>query len=359
MTHQTKKIVLASITVIIATGLLALNPSIIGYAQGQMYGNYEYGYDNNYPKKSSPGDIQKINCVNSNINVNGIDITKIPEDTTATAAANEGIEAADASNSQNGNDFDKINFDRNLVNICVNVNDNEQQVSPPETTLTVAKKIVCTDEIEGDCEDLLSTTIDESDFLFQVTGNNPNPSEQFPSSTSGTVVTLDPGDYQVIEDFGQYITDIIAWLQSPDHNDPPRQAALIVSYTGDCDEDSGGFITRGTIAAGQTQTCTATNSITIKEVTCDECFTRNLNDDDQASLLTAISGLTSGQITTFEQLCEEFSEAVAAGDEDTLQQLSNLLENAFNQAQLTDQFNTVFDCLNDVFNDAIPPPTIV
>ena len=48
----------------------------------------DYGYDNNYyqddnrysydkhDQKSSHTDIQKIKCVNSNINVNGIDITQ-------------------------------------------------------------------------------------------------------------------------------------------------------------------------------------------------------------------------------------------------------------------------------------------
>ena len=102
-----------------------------------------YSYDKNHQKKSSHGDIQKISCVNSNINVNGIDITQIPEDATATAAANEGA-AADAANTQNGNGLaDKINFDRNLVNICVNVNANEQiRITEPETgSLTVNKQV--------------------------------------------------------------------------------------------------------------------------------------------------------------------------------------------------------------------------
>jgi hypothetical protein len=137
-------IVFASILgAILATSILALNPSTITSAGAQMYGdqygydsNYyqddnRYGYDNNHPKKSSHGDIQKINCVNSIINVNGVDIIQIPQDGTATAAAtaNEaGPEGtADAANTQNGNGLaDKINFDRNLVNVCVNNNDNEQ-----------------------------------------------------------------------------------------------------------------------------------------------------------------------------------------------------------------------------------------
>ena len=146
--NSNRMIVFASILgAILATGLLALNPSTITNAGAQMYGdqygydsNYyqddnRYGYDKNHQKKSSHTDIQKIKCVNSNINVNGVDITQIPQDDTATtAAANEGAAAADAANSQNGNGFDKINFDRNLVNICVNVNHNEQvKITPPPT----------------------------------------------------------------------------------------------------------------------------------------------------------------------------------------------------------------------------------
>jgi hypothetical protein len=38
-------------------------------------------YNNYYPEpKSSHTDIQKISCLNSNVNVNGIEITQIPQD---------------------------------------------------------------------------------------------------------------------------------------------------------------------------------------------------------------------------------------------------------------------------------------
>ena len=76
-----KKIVFASIMeAILATAIMALNTSImIGNAQVQKYDN-QYGYDNGYNSyyqdpKSSHVDIQKISCVNSYINVNGIDST--------------------------------------------------------------------------------------------------------------------------------------------------------------------------------------------------------------------------------------------------------------------------------------------
>ena len=73
-----------------------------------------------------------MKCVNSNINVNGIDITQITQDSVAGVAANEGV-AAYATNTQNGNGLYRINFDRNLVNTCVDVNENEQiKVSPAE-----------------------------------------------------------------------------------------------------------------------------------------------------------------------------------------------------------------------------------
>lgn len=70
--------------------------------------------------------IQKIKCVNSNVNVNGIEITEIPQngDVTTAEAANEGENALDSGNTQNG--LDEINFDKNLVNICANINLNEQ-----------------------------------------------------------------------------------------------------------------------------------------------------------------------------------------------------------------------------------------
>jgi len=152
-----RMIVFASIMgAILATGLLALNPSTVTNAQAMPYGSEDYddrhsygdqyGYDSNYyyqddnrysyDKKDSIsyGDIQKISCVNSNLNVNGIDITQIPEDGTATAeSANEGGTADAANTQQNGNGLDKINFDRNLVNICLNLNVNEQvKVSGPQ-----------------------------------------------------------------------------------------------------------------------------------------------------------------------------------------------------------------------------------
>jgi len=110
----------------------------IGNAQGQSYENsYQYGNDHYkvFPdqKKGSDVNVQKIKCINSNVNVNGIDITQIPQEPNGLAtAANEATNEDGVANTQNGNGFgDRINFDRNLVNICANVNSNDQTKVEP------------------------------------------------------------------------------------------------------------------------------------------------------------------------------------------------------------------------------------
>ena len=166
------------------------------------------------------------------MNVNGIDITEIPEDANTLAAANEAGEGPDGTNTQNGNGLgDRINFDRNLVNICINVNVNDQlKVSPP-------------------------------------TDGEPQPP------------------------------------------------------------------------------------------TCEECFTQNLQLEEINDLLTEWDVVSQTEGTTLQELCDIIADIVAVGNPQQLQLLSSNLAVAFLDATLTDaQFNTVLDCLNDIFNDAIPPP---
>jgi len=115
------KVVLASIMLAVAASLLTLNPSMITTAQAEPYGD-EYGYDK-HPEKTNVN-IQKIKCVNSNINVNGIDINRIPQDFATTNDFQENEAAVNGE--QNGNGVGGINFERNLVNICANLNFNNQ-----------------------------------------------------------------------------------------------------------------------------------------------------------------------------------------------------------------------------------------
>jgi len=131
-----EKVVFPSI-LLIASGLLTIGPSI--NTEAQIY-DFDFGNDHYKvypdPKKTSDVNVQKLKCVNSNINVNGIDITEVPQNPTALATANEGgaDETVEAANTQNDNSSGNgINFDRNLVNICANVDFNDQiKVSSPE-----------------------------------------------------------------------------------------------------------------------------------------------------------------------------------------------------------------------------------
>src|SRR5574339_1274520 len=110
------KVLLASIMLAIGASMLTLNPSMFTTAQAQPYGDgYGNGYDK-HPEKTNVN-IQKIKCINSNINVNGIDITQIPEET-ATTNDLQGTDAA-VNGEENGDGVGGINFNKNLVNICV------------------------------------------------------------------------------------------------------------------------------------------------------------------------------------------------------------------------------------------------
>jgi len=115
------KVVLASIMLAVAASLLTLNPSMITTAQAEPYGD-DYRYDKHTEKTNV--NIQKIKCVNSNINVNGIDINRIPQDFATTNDFQENEAAVNGE--QNGNGVGGINFERNLVNICANLNFNNQ-----------------------------------------------------------------------------------------------------------------------------------------------------------------------------------------------------------------------------------------
>ena len=160
--------------------------------------------------------------MNDNTNINGIDITEVPEDGTALAAANED----GASNAQNGNGFgDRINFERNLVNICANVNSNDQtKVEPPEPgTLTVNKQVFgcnnLSDSAIMDCQQFqdgslswlpcigssISNTafcrsLPASIFDIEVLDDQNIQIQQFVGSAQGTTIpNLQPGTYTVNE----------------------------------------------------------------------------------------------------------------------------------------------------------------
>jgi len=98
------------------------------------YKSYDEPYEKKFPfgkehdKDSKGVSIQKIKCVNSNVNINGIDIKKGPQPWAADAATAEALQGNDATEAnRNGLFGNGLNIDRNLVNICVNFNYNDQE----------------------------------------------------------------------------------------------------------------------------------------------------------------------------------------------------------------------------------------
>src|SRR5574339_205396 len=240
---------------------------------------YNYDHGNDHYKvysdlKSSDVKVQKIKYVNSNINVNGIDITEIPPDgtTAAEAAENEGGAGA---NSQNDKGLeDKINFDRNLVNVCANINDNEQTKisSPKDANLLVTKTVTCDDfsdesvpSVQQDVNPcpVLEATITEDQFVISVTGNNPVP-PQFQGSEGGQNVVMGAGFYTVTETSAASVAMDISTLEGNLGIDITGPTA---SFAEDCTQ-SDPLEATGTITAGQSQTCKITNHFIIEESQC-------------------------------------------------------------------------------------------
>lgn len=83
-------------------------------------------YANDKPHHTSVN-VQKLGCLNSNINVNGVNINQIPENG-ATSTDTQQLEGDATNGNTNGNGWldGGINIDRNLVNICANINLNGQ-----------------------------------------------------------------------------------------------------------------------------------------------------------------------------------------------------------------------------------------
>jgi len=83
-------------------------------------------YKNDHKKDSKYVSAHKIKCVNFNVNINGVNINHIPESTGAAAEAElQGENGATNGNGMFGDGG--INIDRNYLNLCLNVNVNEDE----------------------------------------------------------------------------------------------------------------------------------------------------------------------------------------------------------------------------------------
>ena len=78
--------------------------------------------------------------------------------------------------------------------------------------------------------------------------------------------------------------------------------------------------------------------------------------EEQTVVLTQLCSRSG--LTNFVELCEEISELVETQDEG-LQTLINVFAASIEEANLSlNQFDTVIDCLNEVFNGVIAEPDI-
>jgi hypothetical protein len=288
------------LAIVLVLGTIALSSSFMKDVTAQqelgINNNYEnhYGKDN-YKSKDSNVSIKKLNCNNINANLNNIDAsfgsqvdtngnTDDAADGEALAAL-EGNEAIAANGLGNSGDSDnnRVFVDRqnDFVFVCINNNDNvvvvdnkttPEEPEPTTGTLTVTKQFTCNEgqipnsisiqQAVSPCQ-VVEELINEDDYIINVEGNNPSPS-QFPGSSTGTDVTLGPGDYVITEPFPNTGIERILFTQFPN----------IVAigffgpvFTGDCTSETIGFLTRGigTIEAGESQTCNLSNSIIIEQ----------------------------------------------------------------------------------------------
>ncbi|MFB5600193.1 MAG: hypothetical protein ACE5SW_08215 [Nitrososphaeraceae archaeon] len=95
------------------------------------YPEYEDPYVKDYKKDPKSINVQKIKCVNSNANVNGIDINEFPPHEMLATEEAQATEDGAAEGNGNGLVSDNgLNIDRNLLNICADLNFNNQERIP-------------------------------------------------------------------------------------------------------------------------------------------------------------------------------------------------------------------------------------
>jgi hypothetical protein len=119
------------IAAVLVAGTFAMVSPLTVYAQ-------QYGQDSYYPSDPGMNDkshskIQKADCDNKNINVNGVDLTQrqdLVDNTLAGSADDASVAGQELSPEEafaaiSGSGDPLINAERNIVNVCINDNDND------------------------------------------------------------------------------------------------------------------------------------------------------------------------------------------------------------------------------------------
>ena len=276
-----------------------------------------YGKDDREKSKDSKSvSINKIKCINNNVNINGNNAGNI-------SIGNKGQGylggySSDGSGGYYGEGYGKQDkgFDCIINNNNNNIAGGGNQTTPPKATLNVTKIVTCTYQVGGLTPEtacgLIEEDITENQFLIEVTNDNPVPS-QFPGSESGTIVTLGAGNYVVSETFDAAslqaeIELIEAELKRLAGGGGVRDYEItgpIVSFTGDCTAVNLGSEATGTIAAGESQTCEIENHFDIGLAPLIDEICNNQIDDDLDGLVddedpdcSPPGGLTASNINT-------------------------------------------------------------
>lgn len=247
-----------------------------------QYSSYEQ--DNKYDYKSkkessSSVSLNKLNCVNNNVNINGNNTGDINVGNSGKSATGSGTDEGYlgvGSLGGNGEGYDNgYNKHKDKGFTCIinnnntntNIGGGNQTISPE---LNVIKIVTCTyytGGLQGPPCEQLENRISEDQFRIQVTNDNPDP-PSFDGSESGTVVTLGAGNYVVSE-----TPDASVQIDVSDLEDDFRDQSGVTyeitgpipSFRGDCTSVNAGFEATGTIGAGESQTCEIENHFDIRE----------------------------------------------------------------------------------------------
>ena len=253
-------------------------PSSQGVKDNNNY--YKSQKDSSSSKKSVS--LNKIKCINDNLNIDGENTGNITIGNKGTAEGYLSGYSSGGSGYGGGEGYYDNGYNKkkdkgidciiNNNNTNTNIGGGGNQTIPPEpskATLNVTKVVTCEDTTLSVVAPIdrcatLEQLITEDQFLIEVTDDNPIPS-QFPGSESGTVVTLGAGNYVVTEtDDPSVLTDLGTLLQQFNQGGGgPFFIQRAQSLTGDCTQVLLGGQATGTIGAGESQTCDIENSFTI------------------------------------------------------------------------------------------------
>jgi len=276
--------------------------------QYNTYEPREYTSDNNYKSKkdsSNSVSINKLKCINNNVNINGnntgdINVGNSGRSASSPGTDDEGYLGVGSSGGGNyGEGYDngyKKQKDQGFTCIINNNNNNTNIVAgggnitepEPTATLAVTKTTRCDpDDSDAALEacGAIENAISPDEFNIVVTGNEPDPDE-FPGSNTppGVVVTLGAGDYQVTEE-----------LPNLPILPPGVSVSRTTTFAGNCADvdpsNTQSIVAAGTIEAGESQICDIDNIYAAS--TARGLTSSNLNTDISAFDINTAGGLTS------------------------------------------------------------------